>query len=343
MIVDDYIDAPTLTGFVREVPAPAFLTLNRWLPDVLIPDIEAAVTELEQTNRVAEFRAFDAETAIGKRDTFRRSAIRIPPVGLKIPIMEEERLKLERSRTRGDNYVAYENAIYNDAANISRYVHNRMELARGDVLTDWKFTLRGEGGQRLEADFNMPTGHNKAPGVLWSNHASATPLLDLAAWVQDYDNANGFRPAYMQTSLAVISNLLMCQEVRQLAGTVNGVPSMVTEDQLNQILRARRLPELIEYGTRLSVDDVDTRVIPEDKVVFLPPESAPLGRTVWGITAEALELSQGENPSLAFEDLPGLVGVVLKEGDPVRTWTKVGATALPLIDFPKRLMVADVL
>ncbi|MER7167039.1 major capsid protein [Micromonospora sp. NPDC000207] len=343
MIVDDYIEPATLTGFVREVPAPAFLSLNRWLPDVYIADIEAAITQMEQTNRVAKFRAFDAETEVGERDTWRKSAIRIPPVGLKLPIGEEERLKLERSRTGGNNYDAYVQAIYNDGANITRYVYNRLEMARGDVLTDWKFTLAGEGNLKLEADFGMPSGHNKAPGVLWSNHANATPLADLAAWTQDYVDANGFRPGYMQASSTVVFNMLMSAEVRQLAGNMNGVPSVVTEDQLNQILRARRLPELVEYDTRLSVDNVDTRVIPEDKVLLLPPESAPLGRTVWGITAEALELTQGQNPSLEFSELPGLVGVVMKEGDPVRTWTKVGATAMPLLDWPKRLMVADVL
>ncbi|MFG1872146.1 major capsid protein [Micromonospora arborensis] len=343
MIVDDYVEPATLTGFVREVPAPAFLSLNRWLPDVYIADIEAAITQMEQTNRVAKFRAFDAETEVGQRDSWRKSAIRIPPVGLKLPIGEEERLKLERSRTGGTNYDAYVQAIYNDGANIARYVYNRLELARGDVLQDWVFRLNGEGKQYLEADFGMPAGHAKTVSVQWSDHADATPLADLTAWVKDYVEANGFRPAYMQTSSTVISNMLLSQEIRQLVGSLAGVPSMVTEDQLNQVLRAHRLPQLVEYDTRLSVDNVDTRVIAEDKVIFLPPESAPLGRTVWGITAEALELTQGQNPSLEFEQLPGLVGVVLKEGDPVRTWTKVGATAMPLIDFPKRLMVADVL
>ncbi|WP_047893257.1 major capsid protein [Micromonospora sp. RV43] len=343
MIVDDYVEPAVLTGYVREVPAPAFLTLDRWLPNVYIADIEAAITQMEQTNRVAKFRAFDAETEVGQRDAWRRSAIRIPPVGLKLPIMEEERLKLERSRTGGNNYDAYVTAIYNDGANIARYVHNRLELARGDVLSDWVFRLQGEGKQYLEADFGMPVGHNKAAGVLWSNHANSSPLTDLTAWVKDYVDANGFRPAYMQTSSTVISNMLLSEEIRRLVGSLAGVPSMVTEDQLNQVLKAHRLPQLVEYDTRLSVDGVDTRVIAEDKVIFLPPESAPLGRTVWGITAEALELTQSQNPSLEFEQLPGLVGVVLKEGDPVRTWTKVGATAMPLIDFPKRLMVADVL
>ena len=47
-----------------------------------------------------------------------------------------------------------------------------MELARGDVLTDGKFTLNGEGGLILEADFGVPGGTSvlsmgRAPVCTW--------------------------------------------------------------------------------------------------------------------------------------------------------------------------------
>jgi hypothetical protein len=269
--------------------------------------------------------------------------VKIPPLGNKLPIMEEERLKIERVRTRGDNSNGYVTAIYDDATNLAEYVHNRVELARGDVLVDGKFTLTGENGLTIEADFGVPAGNLVTASVAWSDTANASPLTDLKAWVDDYVNLNGFRPQYMQTSSTVISNLVLSQEIRELFSSMVGVPSLVTRAQLDQVLQAHGLPQLVEYNTRLDVDDVDTRVIPEDKVLLLPPDGMPLGFTAWGITAEALELASGENPSLEFEDLPGLVGVVLKEGDPVRTWTKVGATAMPILSAPRRLMVADVL
>ena len=343
MIVDDYVEPAVLTGFVREVPPSPMLTLNRWLPDRRISDIEAAIEEVTKTNRVAKYRAWDSETPITQRDTWKRSKVKIPPLGNKLPIMEEERLKIERVRTRGDNSNGYVTAIYDDATNLAEYVHNRVELARGDVLVDGKFTLTGENGLTIEADFGVPAGNLVTASVAWSDTANASPLTDLKAWVDDYVNLNGFRPQYMQTSSTVISNLVLSQEIRELFSSMVGVPSLVTRAQLDQVLQAHGLPQLVEYNTRLDVDDVDTRVIPEDKVLLLPPDGMPLGFTAWGITAEALELASGENPSLEFEDLPGLVGVVLKEGDPVRTWTKVGATAMPILSAPRRLMVADVL
>ncbi|MBQ1047861.1 major capsid protein [Micromonospora sp. C51] len=343
MIVDDFIEPAVLTGFVREVPAPAELMLNRFLPDRFVPDIEAAFDQVTRVNRAASFRSWDAETAVTERDRFQRSRVKLPPLGIKSVLGEQERLMLERIRTGGDNRNGYVDAIYDDAANNTRYVYNRMELARGDVLTDWKFTLTGEGGLTLEANFGAPAGHTVTAGTVWSDAANASPLTDLKAWVKTYVDANGVRPAYMLTSSTVISNLLLSQEIRELAGSLAGVPSLVTEDQLNRILQAHRLPVLVEYDTRIDVDDVDTRVIAEDRVIFLPADPSSLGYTAWGITAEALELAAGQNPSLEFTQLPGLVGVVLKEGDPLRVWTKVGAVGMPLITNPRRLMVADVL
>ncbi|MFG3710891.1 major capsid protein [Micromonospora sp. NPDC047730] len=343
MIVDEYIEPAVLTGFVREVPAPAELILNRFLPDRYIADIEAAFDQVTKVNRAASFRAWDAETKVGERDRFQRSRIKLPPLGVKTPIGEQERLLLERIRTGGDNRNGYVDAIYDDAANNARAVYNRMEIARGDVLQDWKFTLTGEGNLSLEADFGMPAGHAVTASVVWSDHADASPLTDLKAWVKNYVDANGVRPAYMLTSSTVISNLLMSREIRELAGSLAGVPTLVTEQQLNQVLTAHRLPVLVEYDTRIDVDDVDTRVIAEDRIIFLPADPSSLGFTAWGVTAESLELAAGQNPSLEFTQLPGLVGVVLKEGDPLRIWTKVGAVGMPLITNPRRLMVADVL
>ncbi len=105
------------------------------------------------------------------------------------------------------------------------------------------------------------------------------------------------------------------------------------------------LPPITIYDTRVEVGGTDTRVISQDKVIFGPPEDrASLGETVWGgITAEALELAGLSNPELTYEQLPGLVGVVMRTFDPVHTWTKVGGVVMPVIYDPRKLLVADVL
>ncbi|WP_431881828.1 major capsid protein [Micromonospora chalcea] len=346
MIVDDYIEPAVLTGFVREVPYPYQLVLNQYLPDRNIGDIEAAFDQVTRTNRAAQYRAWDTEVPVSQRQSFQRSKVALPPLGTKLPIGEYERLMLERIRTGGDNRNGYVEAIYNDAEQLTREVFNRMELARGDVLMDGKFTLTGENGLTIEADFGVPTDNLVNAATVWSNHANAHPLQELKAWVEAYLDLNGERPGVILTSTQVLNNLLLSGEIRELfyrGDQMTGGPNLLTMPQLNQVLQAYGLPAIETYDTKIEVDGVNTRVIAQDKLLMLPADRSSLGFTAWGITAEALELANGQNPSLAFQDLPGLVGVVLKEGDPLRVWTKVGAVGMPMLTNPRKLFVADVL
>lgn len=345
-IIDDFVDPIELTGFVREVPVPSTLMLAQFLPDRNIGNVEAAIDQVTRTNRAAMFRSWDAETPIGQRDSFQRSKIKLPPLGEKLPVAEQETLMLERVRTGGDNRNGYVEAIYNDAATLAGNVRRRMEVARGDVLVDGKFTLAGENNLTLEADFGLPGGHAVTAATPWSDHADATPLLNLKAWIDAYVDANGERPGKILTSNTVINNLLLVAEFRDLFNrgtTLTGGPNLLTQVQLNQVLQAYGIPPLIEYNTKINIDGSNVRVIPEDRVIMLPENAADLGYTAWGVTAESLRLATGDNPGLLFEELPGLVGMTMLTGDPIQTWTKVAAVGMPLITDPKRLFVADVL
>lgn len=346
MIVDDYIEPAVLTGYVRNVPRPSALTLNQFLPDRLIGDIEAAIDQVTRVNRAAQFRAWDTETPIGQRDVFQRSKVKLPPLGQKTVIGEHERLMLERIRTGGDNRNSYVEAIYDDAATNTRAVLNRMEIARGDVLVDGKFTLTGENGLTLEADFGVDSTHKVLASTVWTDLDDSVPLQDLKTWVDLYVEDTGEKPGFMLTSNTVISNLLLNDSIRDLfyrGASGTGGPNLLTQVQLNQVLNAYGYPTIVEYNTKINVNGSNTRVINEDRVIFLPSNPSDLGYTAWGVTAESLELAAGENPSLEFSQLPGLVGVVLKEGDPLRVWTKVGAVGMPIITDPTRIIIADVL
>jgi len=346
MIIDDFIQPEVLTGFVREVPQPSNLMLAQFLPDRQIGNVEAAIDQVTRTNRAAQFRSWDAEVPVGQRDSFARSKIKLPPLGEKLPVAEQETLMLERVRTGGDNRNGYIEAIYDDATILTGNVRRRMELARGDVLVDGKFTLAGENHLTLEADFGVPVGHLTTAATAWSNHTNATPLQNLKAWIDTYVDANGERPGKIVTSNTVINNLLLIDEIRDLFNrgtTLTGGPNLLTPVQLNQVLQAYGIPPLIEYNTKINVEGSNVRVIPEDRLIMLPENALDLGYTAWGVTAESLALATGDNPGLTFSELPGLVGVVMKSGDPVQTWTKVAAVGMPLITDPKRLFVAEVL
>lgn len=342
MINTDFVTPATLTGYVRELPAPANWFLNQFLPDREVRDIEAVIEQMTRTNRAAKFRSYDAETPIGQRDSFRRDRVQLPPLGEKLLITEWERLQLERARTGGDNTAAIADTIYDDADTITRHVRARMELARGDVLTDGVFSLTGENGLTLEADFGLPANHQVAPATLWSDNVNATPLTDLTAWLNTYVDDAGGPPGYLATSRAQVNNLVRNAEIRELVSAPGSNPNLVSRAELNSLLEAHGLPPIVEYDARIDVDGTSTRPVPEDRVLMLPAEPESLGQTVWGITAEGLELAGGDNPSLDFEDTPGLVGVVQQEGDPVKTLTKVTGVGMPILSDPRQLLVADV-
>lgn len=349
IVYDGPVVPDDLTEFVREVPVPANFVLDQVLPNVYIDSNQVDVGSITRTNRTARFRAYDANLHRAKRDTGSLQTVQLPPLSDTLAIGELERLKLEFARTQGTNERAIVNAIYNDAETLTRYVQNRMELARGDLLADGKFTiLSGEGGLTgLEADFGVPGGNLVTAAVLWDHQTSgaydADIISHLMAWQTAYIATNGFAPGGMWLSTAVLNLLLANSTLRTAAGNILGASLFLERGQLDQMLRSRGLPTILGvYDSQVDVDDVSTKILPANKIIFVPPAGQPFGRTVWGVSATALELVNSSEADLSFEQAPGIVGVVEKDGPPYREYTFVDAVGMPVLDNPKALMVATV-
>lgn len=343
IVFDGPVTPDALTTFVREVPTPADQVLNQLLPDKYFTDNTIDFAELTRTNRTARFRAYDGRLHVSERDSNITKQVKLPPLSTSISVGELERLQLQFARTGGTNTAAIVNAIYDDATNLTREVQARMEQARGDVLVDGKFTLTGEGGLTMEADYGIPANHLVAPGVLWSTTATATIIANISAWIDVYVATNGFPPGGMVLSRRILNYMLQNTELRTLLASLVGTPSLINRPALDNALSAYSLPPIaMVYDTVVDVDGTSTRVIPDDKVLFIPPNVADLGYTAWGVSATALELVNSSQVDLAFSGAPGIVGVVEKSGPPYREWTFVDAVGMPVLANPKLLMVADV-
>ena len=343
IVFDGPVTPDALTTFVREVPTPADQVLNQLLPDRYFTKNSIDVQEITRTNRTARFRAFDARLHVSQRDTSILKQVNLPPLSTSLSMGELERLKVEFARTGGTNQEAIVDAIYDDAENLTREVQSRMEQARGDVLVDGKFTLAGEGGLHMEADYGVPASHIVAPGILWSSTGTATIIANISAWVDVYVATNGFPPGGMVVSRQVLNYMLQNAELRSLAASLSGTPSLITRQTVDNALAAFSLPPIVMvYDTVVDVDGVSTRVIPADRVIFVPPNISDLGYTAWGLSATALELMDSAHVDLSFSEAPGIVGVVIKEGPPFREFTFVDAVGMPVLANAKLLMVADV-
>jgi hypothetical protein len=340
IVFDGPVTPDALTAFVRDVPSPQDQVLNLILPDRVLNKNTIDLSELTRTNRTARFRAFDARLHVSERDVSSTKQVKLPPLSSSVSVGEFERLQLEFARLGGTNNSAIVNAIYDDATNLTREVRARMEQARGDVLTDGKFTLAGEGNLTMEADFGVPGNHIVAPGTLWSTVATATIIQNLTDWVNIYIATNGSRPIGMVVSTRILNYMLQNAEIRTLAASMSGTPGLVGRNVLDAALSNFGLPPIVlVYDSVVDVDTVTTKVIPDDRVIMF---GADVGYTAWGITATSLELAQAAETDLSFEDAPGIVGVVIKEGPPFRQFTYVDAVGMPVLENPRRLLVADV-
>lgn len=343
IVFDGPVTPDALTTFIREVPTPAEFVLNRLLPDRYFDKNTIDFAELTRTNRTARFRAYDGRLHVSERDTALTKQVKLPPLSTSLSMGELERLQLEFARTGGTNQSAIVNAIYDDATNLTREIQARMEQARGDVLVDGKFTLTGEGGLTMEADYGVPATHIVAPGTPWSTVGSATIIANESTWIDVYVATNGFAPGGQVVSRRVLNYMLQNAELRSLAASLSGAPSLVTRTTLDAALAAFSLPPILfVYDTMVDVDGTSTRVVPDDRVIFVPPNVTDLGYTAWGVSATALELVNSREVDLSFQQAPGIVGVVEKIGPPYREFTYCDAVGMPVLANPKLLLVADV-
>lgn len=341
IIFDAPVTPDALSTFVREVPMPANLLLSAAFPERAIQDNRVDLAEIVHTNRTATFRPFDGAIGTMPRDTGSVSEVHLLPLSNSLNMGEYERLQLQFIRTAGTAVEALAHAIYNDAQHLVASVRNRIEVAWGDVLTDGKLTIN-ENGYQGEADFGVPASQLVTAGTVWTT-LTANALTDLAAWVDTYVANNGFRPGSFSTSLRVQRLLQRNTEVINAVYGATAGRTRVSTAELNTLLESEGLPTLrTTYDTQVDVDGVSTRVIADDKIVFLPPNVADLGYLAMGVSATALELVNSNASDLSFENAAGIVGVVDKSGPPYRQQTLVDATGMPILANAKLLMVADV-
>lgn len=341
LLSTDYINPADLTGYVRAALADREanqFSLNRFLPNRLVDDLTyrflrggAGLTE------AATFRAYDAESSIAGRVGVERVTGELPPISRKIRMGEYDSLRQRRldGAIRGQ--------IMSDAVNMVRSVAARIELARGEALATGAVSI-AEDGLVVEADFGRDPSHTVGSATPWSDDQNAQILSELITWRDKYEDTNGVAPGTILTSRKVLARMLRNAEIRKLAATVAGTPTLVPQAALQQTLQAYGLPPVQTYDAKVSVGGSAQRVIDEDLLLMLPPavdadawEDTELGATFWGTTAEALD------PSFQIEEseAPGIVAGSYRTEDPVAVWTKAAAISLPVLANPDLSLAAD--
>ncbi len=342
----DIIDPAELTAYTRRSLAEYEASrgsLARWLPNREVNDIVARFVQgATGLIDVANFRAYDAEPEIGKGVIGKRVTLELPALGQTIPISEYNQLRLRGENATEDSVLL---SITRTADLVARAVSDSIERLRGTVLVTGKATITQNGQTFSDDDFGRSGGHTVTAGTTWAT-ASTDALGMLTTWYDTYLATNGEAPGAIVTSTRVVRLMgALTQFATQLS---NGASRPATAADVQATVQAAGLPPIYTYDRRVGVAGSATKVIPDDRLLFLPAPVDPntgaddtqLGATFWGQTLTSLD------PDWAIADIdqPGLVvGAYRGEKPPMIAEVISDAIALPVLANADLSFAADVI
>ncbi|MFF6866649.1 major capsid protein [Streptomyces ardesiacus] len=333
-----------LTVFARQMDTPANYRLTREvLPETRIQGVKFRTTSAKRRVNAAKFRAYDAPTALAKRQAERVvNEGMLPALGQTLPVSEMDQILLDVDH--GKDTQEYIDLLYSDTERHVEAIQTAQELAAGQLLAYGTVNLPGLG---LDIDWNVPAENMPTASTLWDD-PSATPLSDERAWMDYLQDSGAPAPREVITSRKARSLLAANEEYRRAyyqSSTVGGTPTATLAPNEVDVVRARYgLPPIVEYDVQVWNDDVYQRVLPANKWIMVPGVPASeWGQTQYGRTREAAKFTSGTNPALTREEAPGIVVVSKVEDNPVQIYTRGAAIGMPVLYVPDIHISATVL
>ena len=323
----------TLTGYAREALADVEKrkgTLAIYLPNEHVSDISVRF-EIGGTgvNEAARFRAWDAEPELAKEQGGSSVTLDLPAIGQKFPVSEYRQLRL-----RNASDASMVNSILKTTKQLVEAVSDRMEHLRGVVLDTGKATV-AQSNFAINDDFGRPSAHNVTASTLWSAGVVTSRIADMLAWQAVYVDTNGTPPGEMLMSTAVYNDMRKGDEF--LSSTTGRT---FTKSDIASILADEGLPPIRIYDRRINLAGTTTRVTSDKNVLFLPAAGEEgLGKTYWGTTLAATELSWG----IEDDEQAGIVAAAIKtDSIPVLAEVVADAIGMPVLGRAELSMKAVV-
>lgn len=276
----------------------------------------------------AEVHAFDVETQLASREAIEKGAASLSLIKRQIKIAEKEIIKVKSPRNDAElKFVLSQ--LYKDAEKMVEGVRVRVEAMRMELLSSGKVAIN-ENGVKVTLDYKVPTGNKKT--FNWSDPTTSKPLVDLTTLADAVEDVSGSRPTRALTSRKIARAICNSNSIRAAVHGVNS-DKIVTLAQLNELLVQNNLPQIVEYEGKYKKEKGKTfetlRYFPENAISMFGPNT--LGETIYGLTAEEVDLMDDKNMDTA-EMIGNIFVGTYKSVDPVGEFTKAVATALP--SFP---------
>jgi len=347
----DFVDPDELTSQVRtalaemEVNSPT--SLARFLPSETLDDIEyEADAGQGGLIEAAMWRAYDAELPIGLDEELGQLRGRIPSLGQKLPLLEENRLRL-----RNDSEDALRRKVERMGKRAAEAIAIAVNIKRGQALANGSLTFQGN-----NQDFTVPFGRRgdftTTAADLWSD-PDADPIAYLESLADLYETENGFRPEEMLTTTQVRNAFYRHPKVNAAAWGKDynaDITRLAPASAVDAMLGQYELPTFTSINGKVKERNNDgtqtvRSLIPTDSLIMLPGSGDPavagsstLGSTFWGVTIEATRSNWG------ITEHPGIVAAVHDNDDvPARMWVSAIAIAMPVLVNPNYSLKAKVL
>jgi len=323
-----------ILNYLKERKYPVMLG-EELFPEVKRQSLEFdMLTNGSKTPVIASVHGFDTESEIGQREA-EKKAIELALIKRKMQLKEREIIALESPRNEAEKAYLMKN-VYADFDALVESIRARIEAMRMEIVATGKVTLN-ENNLDAVIDFGVPD-ENKVADVDWSAEDS-NPINDMITWKNQLDTA----PARVLTSTTILAKILSNKNViNALFGKDSTRIASVGE--LNTYLESLQLPKIYTYDAKyrkLGADGKYTkhRYFAENAFVMMPGET--LGETIYGPTAEEIRLTR--DPSVDIKLVGKILAMMYEEGkDPVSTWEKAVATALPALKCADELFQATI-
>ena len=291
------------------------------------------IVNKSKTPVVASVHGFDTESEIGQREA-QKKAIELALIKRKLPLKEEDIIALEFPRNEAEKQELMQE-VYNDIDMLVQGVRARVEVMRMEILSKGKVTLN-ENGLNAVIDYGVPITH-KAANVDWGNNSN--PINDMLTWY----NKMAVKPKRALTSNTILAKILQNSNViAALFGKAS--QRIATLGELNTYLESLRLPKIYTYDEVYRKEKADgtydlLRYFPEECFIMFP--EGKLGETLYGPTAEEIRLQR--DPSIDIKQVGKILAMVYEQDkDPVSTWEKAVATALPSFPYSDEVFQAEI-
>ena len=327
---------PTILELFKQTEVLNYMKAREYpalLGETLFPEVKKQSLEFDMVKGggslpvVASVHAFDTESEIGSREAS-KMAIEMALIKRKMQLKEKDIIAIESPRNAAEQAYLTKN-VYNDIDVLVAGVRARVEVMRMEALANGTVTL-DENGLDFVVNYEVPTENKEAlSGTgLWTN-TDSDPIEDLLRWAEVM---NG-RPTRALTSSAVLTSLLRHPKV---IGALFGKDSMrvATRADLNAFMQQHELPVIGTYNEQYRKQNANGtytkhRYFPNNKFVMFG--EGTLGETLYGPTPEESRLVR--DPAVNQSTIGNVLAMVYEESlDPVSTWTKAVATAIP--SFP---------